>query len=108
MEKQKQRQGKEIWAGHIQKWTASGMSRRQYCIGAAISYWTFREWQKRLNEEKPAGENFVKLPFVQIDSTVIGDPTIELSLPGDISIRIRKEFDGELLRALLRELGVNR
>ena len=108
MEQKKKSQGKEFWAGHIRRWESSATSRRQYCIGAEISYWTFREWQKRLGEVPTAEKDFVQLPVDKLGSNVKSEPTIEVSLPGSITIRINRGFDGELLRALLQELGVLR
>jgi hypothetical protein len=106
MEHKKQRQGKEYWSGHIRRWESSGTSRRQYCIGEGISYWTFREWQKRLSEETTSERNLIQLPQEAYHSVEKVEPTVELSLPGNITIRINKGFDGELLRSLLHELGV--
>ncbi len=106
MEQKKQRQGKEFWAGHIKRWESSGTSRRQYCIAERISYWAFREGQKRLSKETTSGRDLVELPHEVYHSVEKIEAAIELSSPGNITLRIRKGFDRELLRALLHEFGV--
>lgn len=106
MEANRKKRGREFWAGHLGQWEASGTSRRQYCIGEGISYWTFREWQKRLGQSCRSGNDLVQLPREIVNPGGKAEPAIELSLPGNITIRITNGFDGELLRAVLHELGV--
>jgi len=108
MEQKTQKHGEEFWASHIRQWESSGRSRRQYCIGEGISYWTFREWQKRLDQANLSERNLIQLPQEAYHSVEKVEPVIELSLPGNITIRISRGFDGELLRALLQELGARR
>jgi len=93
------------WEDQIKRWHESGVSRREYCRRAKISYWAFRDRVKKLERREP-----VKLVKVAHDSrTEIADVQvsgIEMIIKDKITIRVNRGFDGELLREVLGELGV--
>lgn len=98
----------QFWTEHIRQWAASGLSRRRYCNDNGLSYWTFREWQKRQSKGVNGGEGLVRLPREIITGDATFRSSIEILLPGSITIRVSRGFDAELLRDLIRELGVRR
>lgn len=106
MEASEKKRSAQFWADHIRRWTASGLSRRRYCNENGLSYWTFREWQKRQSKGVNGGEGLVRLPRAIITGDATFRSSIEIVLPGSITIRVTRGFDAELLRDLIRELGV--
>lgn len=99
----------EYWKEHLRKFNGSGMSRRKYCAEENLSYWTFRDWQKKI-EADYSSEKLVKIshrdyPAVK-ESQFLPQSTIEIIVSQKISIRLNKNFDGELLRSVMSELGV--
>ena len=105
MEQKRRRHGHEFWTSHIRGWEASGNGRMEYCREAGISYWSFRAWQKRLQEKSAPKNMLVRVP-VKINSRPHAEiNTIELLINGSIIIRIQPGFDGKLLRAVIHELG---
>jgi len=104
MEANKEKRSERFWADHIRRWAASGLSRRRYCTRENLSYWTFRERLKRQSPD--TGNDLVRLPREIVTRGNEITPTLEILLPGAISVRIGRGFDGELLRDVIRELGV--
>jgi hypothetical protein len=105
MEQKKRRHGREFWANHHKEWETSGKGRMEYCRESGISYWSFREWQKRFQSENENRTALVRVPL-----RIQGPPenissTIELLINGSIRMCVKPGFDGELLRAVMRELG---
>jgi hypothetical protein len=99
------RHGDEFWSDHIKRWEASGKSRKQYCKETDISYWTFRERQKRIQDAHKSGKTLVRVPLKITDRSQDGTHPIELLINESIRIRIEPGFDGKLLRAVIQELG---
>jgi len=93
----------DYWLNHIIKWQQSGQSKRQYCLTNEISYWTFRDWQKKVNPTK--SEKLVKVPRQTTKIRIDNSQPIEILVNNKISIRINRGFDGNLLRDILSELG---
>ena len=106
MEPNGQKRSEKFWADHITRWETSGISRRRYCVNEGLSYWTFRERQKRQGKATRPGSDLVQLPLEIIAQNTAIHPGIDLLLPDKTTIRVNRGFDGELLRDLLRELGV--
>lgn len=98
----------QFWAEHIRRWTESGLSRRRYCKDTGLSYWTFREWQKRQSKGAEGEGGLVRVPREIIPGGGAFGSGIEIELPGSIIIRVSRGFDAELLRDVVRELGVRR
>lgn len=103
MNKQK-KQSAKYWKDLISRWHQSGLSRREYCRRENISYWTFRDWLKKFEFEESS--KLVRVPAEAYPKANNLESTIEITINQNISIRINKGFDGELLRNLLGELGV--
>ena len=100
----RRKQSEKYWKDLITRWHQSGLSRREYCRRENISYWTFRDWLKKFELEKSS--QLVRVPAEAYPKASSPESTIEITINHNISIRIKKGFDGELLRKLLCELGV--
>ncbi len=100
----KRSQKKKYWEGHISKWQRSGLSMKRYCEGAGISYWSFREWLKKLKELEPA--RVVSLPQEVYPKTQIDESKIEIVIHEKLSIQIKRGYNKDLLKNLLATLEV--
>ena len=96
----------EFWHTHVKKWETSEKSRREYCAAEGISYWTFRDRLKRITTGHKSGNTLYPVPREIYQRKETRAVSIDLLLPGDITLRIARGFDGQLLREILRELGV--
>lgn len=94
----------EYWKEHIIRFRQSGQSRREYCIAEKITYRVFSYWLRKT--EITRDEKLVKIPRqIQINQH---DRLsfIDIIITEKISIRITQNFDGELLRNIINELGI--
>jgi len=85
----------------VEAFTASGLSQRQFCEREGISAWSLRQWLKeagipssrRVSRERdPKPINNDKSKFIEISNPLPGADSVEveLSLPGGVSLRIRR------------------
>lgn len=92
---------KEYWEEQITRFHQSGQSRREYCIAEKITYRVFSYWLRKT--EITQDEKLVKIPRqVQINQKSY----LEVIVSEKLSIRIPQNFDGELLRNIINELGI--
>ena len=104
MKNSPQNSKEKFWNDHIHRFRRSGQSRREYCLAENLSYWTFGDWQKKI--EKNPDEKMVKISRRVHSSNNNRQSFIDIVVAEKVSIRIAQGFDGELLRDLLNELGV--
>ncbi len=97
-------QKKKYWKGHIIKWQRSGLSRSRYCKDENISYWSFRDWSKKLEELESS--KVVRVPHEVYQGEQAIESSIEIVIHENLSIRIKKGYDCDTLRSLLVEFGV--
>jgi hypothetical protein len=95
---------REDWQERVRECQESGLSRKKYCERENLSYWTFREWYRRIENENQ--EKFVKLTHDACTRFDRKTPIIKIIINDKISILIEEGFSGELLRQLIAELGV--
>ena len=94
----------EFWNTHITRYHQSGRSRRQYCLAENLSYWTFRDWLKKI--EAIPDTKLVKIPARVRPQMEDRQSSIEIIIAQKICIRVAQGFDGRLLREVVRELGI--
>jgi hypothetical protein len=93
---------KEYWKETIDQWQSSGKSMAEFCRHEDISYWTFREWKKRL--ESQAESRLVKLNTVKMKSCADSTASpLQIELNG-IRITIAHHFDEDHLIKLITTL----
>lgn len=91
--------GKQInWEESIEEWRHSGKPQRTYCREKELSYWTFRD---KLKGKKKNG-------FVRItkEKSPQYEGQIELLVDRRIQITLNIGYSGDLLRAVLSDLGI--
>ena len=99
-----QKSKNEFWREQIARYQRSGQSQRQYCLAENLSYWTFREWLKKI--ETDADTKLVKIPRRVHQRQNNQQSFIELFLGEKLSIRVAPDFNADLLRTVLSELGI--
>ncbi|MBU4387887.1 hypothetical protein KJ644_05515 [Candidatus Dependentiae bacterium] len=56
----------KFWQDHVSVYRKSGMTQREYCGKANISYWSFNVWKRRIDsEEKATGIHEIPQAVVQ-------------------------------------------
>jgi len=104
MQNTHQKSKEEFWNAHIVGFNQSGKSRRQYCLTENLSYRTFLNRTKK--NETAKDTNLVKIPAHVHAQTNDRQSFIEIIIAQKISIRVAQDFDGRLLRDVVRELGI--
>lgn len=104
MKKSSKTKREGFWKERVARFRASGESQKQYCRKRRISYWTFRDWLKKIEVEKDA--TLVKVSRKSHAQGEGRESYIEIIIAKKVSIRVSQGFDGELLRNVMKELGV--
>lgn len=99
-----QKSKEEYWKDHVDRYRKSGQSLKQYCLTEELSYWTFREWVKKL--DMAVDSKLVKISRQENEQTNNHQSYLDIIVSKKISIRIVQGFNGELLRDVLNELGI--
>ena len=94
----------KYWRDQLARWRESGLSRREYCRRENISYWTFRDWLKKVKTAESL--KLVRVPREAYTKKQTEISQIEIVIHDKISIRIKQGYDGYLLKNLLADLGV--
>ena len=91
--------GKQFnWEESIEEWRHSGKTQRTYCREKGLSYWTFRD---KLKAQSKNG-------FVRItkQKSPLSAGQIDLVIDNRIRITLNNGYSGDLLRAVLSDLGI--
>ncbi len=92
----------EFWTNEIFRWEKSGLSRKQYCLSRNLSYWTFREKEKKFTTLL-TGELVKVSPEISTQLRTI-ESSIEIVFHEKFSIRVKNGFDADLLRSVSTEM----
>jgi hypothetical protein len=87
----------QSWSTHVKNWKESGLSQTEYCQRAEIKYGTFKAWACKF-KEKP---EFLPVRIIPSKTT----SEIEIRLPGCLSVIVKKDFEEDLLRRVIKSLG---
>jgi transposase-like protein len=102
-----QRPGPEQWRQIIDGQRGSGLTVAAYCRDRGITDSAFYAWKRRLRSATPlAKSNRSPTPaFVEVKpANASAAGAIEICLPGDRRLLVRRGFDRELLIELVRAL----
>ena len=86
----------KYWRDQITRWQQSGLSRIEYCRRENISYWSFRDWLKKVKSAESS--KLVRVPRQAYPEKQMDDAPIEIVIQEKISIRIKRGYDGYLLK----------
>ena len=98
---------RQIWAGRIAACERSGMSRRAWCAAHGVNTNTYGYWHRRLRTQATRSRCQALVP-VRVQSAAhwtASSATIEIALPGGITLRTAAAVDVRWLAALVREIG---
>jgi hypothetical protein len=97
------RKGRKYWERIIDNWRASGKAQRAFCKAKKLSYWSFRYWKKRVENQKAEGETgFVEIQASPKLSCVAVETPIRIIFPSGIMIEPGTAFDERDLVAAIR------
>jgi hypothetical protein len=88
------------WNKIIEKWRSSGKKQRAFCQDEGLSYWTFRD---KLKARKKNG--LVRITKEKKTNNILSGH-IELIIDKRIQITLNVGYSGDLLRAVLSDLGI--
>ena len=80
--------GRSEWTSLVQDFEQGNFSIKEFCLDKGISYWTFREWRRKLAAES-VGNDFVEIspgPPIGVSGSIrirIGNISVEVSTPVD-------------------------
>jgi transposase-like protein len=102
--KRSRRRGIESWRQIIDGQRSSGLAVASYCRKHGISKCSFYNWKRRLRQSAQ-GKVAPTAPFVELKNpdSSIGEG-IEIYLPGERRLLVRRGFDRDLLVELVRML----
>jgi hypothetical protein len=99
----RKKKGRKHWEGIIDIWRGSGKSQRAFCQAKRISYWSFRYWKKRIENQDGEGESgFVEIQAsLKLSNIAVGTP-IRIIFPSGIMIEPGAAFEARDLIAAIR------
>ena len=92
------------WKALVDEHERSDLTMKEFCRRREISYWTFREWRRRLSEEHPR-DDLVEVGSV--DQSLRGSGPVRLTV-GSVTIEIGMPVDEANLIAVLRAVERSR
>jgi hypothetical protein len=97
------KKGRKHWEGIIDTWRGSGKSQRAFCQAKRMSYWSFRYWKKRIeNQDGEEESGFVEIQASLKLSYVAVETSIRIVFPSGIIIEPGTAFDERELVAAIR------
>ncbi len=106
MKKTTKQTRKQYWQKHINRYSKTSMSQKEYCRQNDIGYWSFNNWKRRLSE-KTNDNDLVEIPAKKIRKISKAASSIELEINSSIKVIILPGFDSELLRNIISVLVVD-
>ena len=88
---------REYWLNHVEEWKRSGLGQVEYCRRTGAKYERLRWWIDRLKKSNQF------LPVRIIPEKI--NPEIEIRLPGSLSVIVKRDFEEDLLRRVIKSLG---
>ena len=85
------------WSSHIKNWKESGLSQIEYCKRDDLKYGTFKAWACKFKEKSEF------LPVRIIPEKINSE--IEIRLPGSLSVIVKRDFEEDLLKRVIKSLG---
>jgi hypothetical protein len=86
---------------HVQKWAESGLSMQRYCSEQEISYWSFRDWKKKIEPKSSVdGCRLVEISATLYKGSRDCEP-IEIILNNGIKIIVKENSGTDHLKAIL-------
>ncbi len=88
---------REYWLNHVEEWKRSGLGQVEYCRRTGAKYERLKWWIDSLKKKSEF------LPVRIIPAKINSE--IEIRLPGSLSVIVKKDFEEDLLRRVIKSLG---
>jgi hypothetical protein len=82
------RRSEAQWSAILRRFATSPLSSREFCRQEGLALSSLQRWRSLLGESQSSGE-FVDLTPAAARSASAPDWTVELTLPGGVSLRLR-------------------
>lgn len=92
------------WKALVHEYERSDITIKEFCRRREVNYWTFREWRRRLADERSAME---LVEIAPVDRSRGGSGSLRLSV-GPVTIEIDAPVDEANLTAVLRAVERSR
>lgn len=96
-----------VWMQHLAKMKRSGLSGMAWCAQEGISYHKYRYWRDRIGTPGKSGASTTT--WLELDpSSIVSIPASSDGLAvriGEATVELRRGFDAELLREIVRALA---
>ena len=104
------RQDRDYWSRHVEAWRQSGQSRKAYCEKHGLSYWSMRDWIRKLADPvASASQRLVELEPAGDGAEHGGDRApIELAVGDRYVLRLWPHLRAAQLREVLAILEGSR
>jgi len=89
----------EFWSAHFKSWKESGLSQKEFCDKAKLSYWSFRTWYYK-NKSPKAESRLIRMNTATFKEPAISK--IALTLHGKIKIEFNENIPEEVLRKIFK------
>jgi len=93
---------KQYWQEQLNFFYTSGLTQREYCRTSNLSYWSFNQWKRRLENETPS---LTEVRIKPENPETSSDNKIEISLNKSIRILLPVEMSPEVLIYIIKSLG---
>jgi hypothetical protein len=91
------------WKSRFQKWQASGLSGRAWCLQNQISYGTFSYWRQKISSDPNLMAELNPETFVELSESLEGSVGLTLEYRG-VTLCLSKKFNEDLLKRCLKAL----
>ena len=93
---------RDYWSRHVAEWRQSGQSRKAYCEEHGLSYWSMRDWIRKLAEPAATAPSMVELEPVGDGAQHGGDRApMELAVGDRYVLRLWPHLRAAQLREVL-------
>jgi len=84
----RKRRTQEQWSEIFRRFAASGLGKREFCRREGVPLSSLQRWRARVGAA-PASLGFVEVAAAPAAPSVQEGWTVELTLPGGVSLRVR-------------------
>lgn len=101
---------REKWQRQVERWSKSGLTRREFAARAGVNPHTLSYWKWRLRKESggaKARRHRKEPTFIEVTGAAAwwqGSDRLEIVVGDDIVVRVPEQFDVESLRRVLEVL----
>ncbi len=92
----KMQKGRGFWENHYNNWKAGSLSQSEYCRQNSLNSNSFSNWKIKFEKVKT---NFVEIDFSP--SFLSNDGDLELIIKGIYKLKLKPDFNQELLKKVL-------